>query len=149
MIGWVVWQIGSRVVKRKIAQNRVKIGAAGVVVLVLLGGVAAAKAGRPRTRRLEPQELLHPVHEASCPRMNVRERSTSSQRKFGISSASRRPCSTGKNLSSAAQATSAGRSKLRTLRDAACMSDSRADRSTRARSRRTPALVRTPVTRSA
>jgi hypothetical protein len=32
-------------VKRKIAQNRVKIGAAGVVVLVLLGGVAAAKAG--------------------------------------------------------------------------------------------------------
>jgi hypothetical protein len=44
-IGWIVWQIGSRVAKRKIAQNRVKIGAAGVVVLVLLGGVAAAKAG--------------------------------------------------------------------------------------------------------
>ena len=45
VIGWVVWQIGSRVAKKKIAQNRVKIGAAGVVVLVLLGGVAAAKAG--------------------------------------------------------------------------------------------------------
>jgi hypothetical protein len=45
VIGWIVWQIGSRVVKKKIAQNRVKIGAAGVVVLVLLGGVAAAKAG--------------------------------------------------------------------------------------------------------
>jgi hypothetical protein len=45
VIGWVVWQIGSRVAKRKIAQNRVKLGAAGVVVLVLIGGVAAAKAG--------------------------------------------------------------------------------------------------------
>jgi hypothetical protein len=45
VIGWVVWQIASRVAKKKIARNRVKIGAAGVVVLVLLGGVAAAKAG--------------------------------------------------------------------------------------------------------
>jgi hypothetical protein len=44
-LGWVVWQLGSRLMKRQIAQNRVKIGAAGVVVLVLLGGVAAAKAG--------------------------------------------------------------------------------------------------------
>ena len=44
-LGWVVWQLGSRVAKNKIAQNRVKVGAAGVVVLVLLGGVAAAKAG--------------------------------------------------------------------------------------------------------
>ena len=45
VLGWIVWQIGSRVAKKKIAQNRVKIGAAGVVLLVLLGGVAAAKAG--------------------------------------------------------------------------------------------------------
>lgn len=45
VLGWIVWQIGSRVAKRKIAQNRVKIGAAGVVLLVLIGGVAAAKAG--------------------------------------------------------------------------------------------------------
>jgi hypothetical protein len=45
VIGWIVWQVGSRVAKKKIAQNRVKLGAAGVVVLVLLGGVAAAKAG--------------------------------------------------------------------------------------------------------
>ena len=37
VIGWVVWQIGSRVAKKKIAQNRVKIGAAGVVVLTGLG----------------------------------------------------------------------------------------------------------------
>ena len=45
VLGWVVWQIASRVAKRKIAQNRVKIGAAGVVLLVLVGGVVAAKAG--------------------------------------------------------------------------------------------------------
>ena len=45
VLGWIVWQIASRVAKRKIAQNRVKIGAAGVVALVLVGGVVAAKAG--------------------------------------------------------------------------------------------------------
>ena len=45
VLGWIIWQIASRVAKKKIAQNRLKIGAAGVVVLVLLGGVAAAKAG--------------------------------------------------------------------------------------------------------
>ena len=44
-LGWVVWQLGSRVAKQKIAQNRVKLGAAGVVLLVLLGGVIAAKSG--------------------------------------------------------------------------------------------------------
>jgi hypothetical protein len=44
-LGWVVWQLGSRILKRKLADNQVKIGAAGVVVLVLIGGVAAAKAG--------------------------------------------------------------------------------------------------------
>jgi hypothetical protein len=45
VLGWVVWQIASRVAKKKAAQNRIKLGAAGVVLLVLLGGVAAAKAG--------------------------------------------------------------------------------------------------------
>jgi hypothetical protein len=45
VLGWIVWQIGSRVAKRKIAENRVKIGAAGVVLLVLIGGVLAAKSG--------------------------------------------------------------------------------------------------------
>jgi hypothetical protein len=43
VLGWAVWQVASRVAKRKIAQNRVKLGAAGVVLLVLLGGVVAAK----------------------------------------------------------------------------------------------------------
>jgi hypothetical protein len=45
ILGWVVWQIASRVAKRKVKQNNVKIGAAGVVALVLIAGLAAAKAG--------------------------------------------------------------------------------------------------------
>jgi hypothetical protein len=45
VLGWLVWQIGSRVAKRKIVQNRAKIGAAGAIALVLIGGVVAAKAG--------------------------------------------------------------------------------------------------------
>jgi hypothetical protein len=43
-LGWVVYQLGSRILKRKISDNQVKLGAAGVVLLVLAGGVAAAKA---------------------------------------------------------------------------------------------------------
>ena len=45
VLGWAVWQIGSRFAKRKIAQNRAKIGAAGVILLVVLGRIAAARAG--------------------------------------------------------------------------------------------------------
>ncbi len=45
VLGWVVWQIGSRMAKRRMAQNRLKIGAAGVVAAVLVGGVLAARAG--------------------------------------------------------------------------------------------------------
>ena len=45
VLGWIVWQIGSRVAKRKIAENRVKIGAAGVVLVVVLAGIAAARGG--------------------------------------------------------------------------------------------------------
>ena len=45
VLGWLVWQIASRVAKKKIAQNRMKLGAAGAVVLVLALGLAAAKAG--------------------------------------------------------------------------------------------------------
>jgi hypothetical protein len=45
VLGWIVWQIATRVAKRKVAQNRVKLGAAGVVTLVLIGGVIAARAG--------------------------------------------------------------------------------------------------------
>jgi len=45
ILGWAVWQIASRVVKEKTAQNRAKLGAAAVVALVLVGGVLAARAG--------------------------------------------------------------------------------------------------------
>jgi hypothetical protein len=44
VLGWIVWQIASWFAKRKIAQNRTKLGAAGVVMLVLVGGVLAARA---------------------------------------------------------------------------------------------------------
>jgi hypothetical protein len=44
VLGWIVWQIGVRVAKRKMAQNRVKIGAAATIALVLVGGVLAARA---------------------------------------------------------------------------------------------------------
>lgn len=44
VLGWIVWQIGSRIAKRKMVQNRAKLGAAGVVALVVLGGVLAGRA---------------------------------------------------------------------------------------------------------
>jgi hypothetical protein len=43
VLGWAVWQVASRVAKRKMAQNRAKLGAIGVIALVLVGGVLAAK----------------------------------------------------------------------------------------------------------
>jgi hypothetical protein len=43
VLGWVVWQVGSRVAKRKMAENKLKLGAAGIVVAVVLGGAIAAK----------------------------------------------------------------------------------------------------------
>jgi hypothetical protein len=45
LLGWIVWQIGKRVASKKMAQNRAKLGAAGLVALVLVGGAFAAKAG--------------------------------------------------------------------------------------------------------
>jgi hypothetical protein len=44
VLGWLVWQIGTRVAKRKMAQNKVKVGAAVTVATVLVAGLAAAKA---------------------------------------------------------------------------------------------------------
>jgi hypothetical protein len=42
IVGWLVWQIGSRIVKRKVgqtmAENRVKLGFAGAVLPVVGGG---------------------------------------------------------------------------------------------------------------
>jgi hypothetical protein len=45
VLGWIVWQVGSRVARRKIQQNRVKLGAAGVILLVVIGGILAARSG--------------------------------------------------------------------------------------------------------
>ena len=44
ILGWIVWQIGKRVASKKMAQNRAKLGAVGIVALVLVGGVVAARA---------------------------------------------------------------------------------------------------------
>jgi hypothetical protein len=44
VLGWLVWQIGTRVAKRKMAQNKVKVGAAATVLAVLVAGLGAAKA---------------------------------------------------------------------------------------------------------
>ncbi len=46
VLGWIVWQVGSRVAKRKMAQNRVKLGAAGAIALVAVGAILAARGGR-------------------------------------------------------------------------------------------------------
>jgi hypothetical protein len=50
LFGWFITWMGTRMAKRKIkqkkrkiAENRAKIGAAGVIALVLIGGVVAAK----------------------------------------------------------------------------------------------------------
>ncbi|HEY6778698.1 MAG TPA: hypothetical protein VI122_19495 [Thermoleophilaceae bacterium] len=44
ILGWLTWQVATRVAKRKMTQNKVKLGAAATVLLVLVGGLAAAKA---------------------------------------------------------------------------------------------------------
>jgi hypothetical protein len=44
VLGWAVWQVASRVAMPKLAQNKVKIGAAATVALVLVAGVVAARA---------------------------------------------------------------------------------------------------------
>jgi hypothetical protein len=43
VLGWAVWQVATRVAKRKMAQNQGKLAAIGVIALVLIGGVIAAK----------------------------------------------------------------------------------------------------------
>lgn len=44
VLGWLAWQVISRVAKRKLAQNKVKIGAAATVFAVIAAGVLAARA---------------------------------------------------------------------------------------------------------
>jgi hypothetical protein len=44
LLGWIVYQVLSRVLKYKVRQNKVKVGAVATVALVLVAGLAAAKA---------------------------------------------------------------------------------------------------------
>jgi hypothetical protein len=44
VLGWMAWQILSRVVPRQIAKNRLKIGAAATVAAVIAAGIVAARA---------------------------------------------------------------------------------------------------------
>ena len=44
VFGWLAWQIVSRIVGRKLEQNKVKLGAAATVFAVIAAGIAAAKA---------------------------------------------------------------------------------------------------------
>jgi len=43
-LGWLAWRVITRVAKRKMAQNKMKIGAAATVFAVLAAGLLAAKA---------------------------------------------------------------------------------------------------------
>jgi hypothetical protein len=45
VLGWIVWQVGSRVAKRKMANNRAKLGAAGIVALAIVAGLIASRSG--------------------------------------------------------------------------------------------------------
>jgi hypothetical protein len=44
VLGWLAWQVITRVAKRKMAQNKLKLGAAATVFAVLVAGLLAAKA---------------------------------------------------------------------------------------------------------
>jgi hypothetical protein len=44
VLGWLAWQIITRVAKRTIEQNKVKIGAAATVFAVVAAGLLAARA---------------------------------------------------------------------------------------------------------
>jgi hypothetical protein len=43
VLGWLAYQLLSRVVMRKVQQNKVKIGAAATVFAVIAAGIAAAR----------------------------------------------------------------------------------------------------------
>jgi hypothetical protein len=44
VLGWLAWQLITRVLKRNMTDNKVKIGAAATVGAVLVAGLLAAKA---------------------------------------------------------------------------------------------------------
>ena len=44
MLGFLTWEGFKLVLRRKLSQNRVQLGAAATVLLVLIGGLAIARA---------------------------------------------------------------------------------------------------------
>jgi hypothetical protein len=44
VLGWLTWQLLSRIAKSKIEQKRVQIGAAATVFAVIAAGILAARA---------------------------------------------------------------------------------------------------------
>ena len=42
VMGWIVWQLGSRLAKMKVAQNKGKLGAGAAVALIVVGGILVA-----------------------------------------------------------------------------------------------------------
>jgi hypothetical protein len=44
MLGWIVWQLGRRVARRKLEENRVRLGAAGTAALAVAAGIVLARA---------------------------------------------------------------------------------------------------------
>ncbi len=42
VLGWIVWQVGSRLAKRKATQNKGKLGAGAAVALIVIGGILVA-----------------------------------------------------------------------------------------------------------
>jgi hypothetical protein len=44
LLGWAVWQIAMRSVRKSLAENKTKLGAGATVLLVLIGGLLAARA---------------------------------------------------------------------------------------------------------
>jgi hypothetical protein len=44
LLGWLTWQGIKTVGRRKMGQNKAKLGAAATVLVVLIGGLAAARA---------------------------------------------------------------------------------------------------------
>ncbi len=43
ILGWITWQVVSRAARREIKQNRLKLGAAGVVLAVVIAGLLAGR----------------------------------------------------------------------------------------------------------
>jgi hypothetical protein len=44
LLGWIVWQVGRRVARRKLAGARVKLGVAAAVAIALAAAIGAARA---------------------------------------------------------------------------------------------------------